>query len=196
MRLLRPHDYRRTRWKNDGGWTTQIASDPADPEAVGGAFRWRVSIAEIERDGPFSSFPGVDRDLLLLEGNGIELDIDDAPTRTLRQRLEGVRFAGESSVDCRLLAGATRDFNVMTRRDAVVAETLARPLAGAMLVFGQARTLRLVHVWSGQATFRTGGTSLDARQGDTVIASPAVGERLVIDGAGELVLVTFRDVDA
>jgi environmental stress-induced protein Ves len=29
MQLLRPHDYARTRWKNDGGWTTEIASMPS-----------------------------------------------------------------------------------------------------------------------------------------------------------------------
>ena len=28
--LLRGSDYRRVRWKNDGGWTTEIARDPAD----------------------------------------------------------------------------------------------------------------------------------------------------------------------
>ena len=32
LRVLHPRDYRRTRWKNDGGWTTEIASEPlADP---------------------------------------------------------------------------------------------------------------------------------------------------------------------
>ena len=76
LSLLRASDSQRVRWKNDGGWTTEIAREPADAAE---AFRWRVSIADIESDGPFSNFPGVDRDLLLLAGNGIELDIDGAP---------------------------------------------------------------------------------------------------------------------
>ena len=39
-----------------------------------GKLRWRVSVAEIARDGPFSSFPGVDRMLVLLSGHGVRLD--------------------------------------------------------------------------------------------------------------------------
>ncbi|MEP6882581.1 MAG: HutD family protein, partial [Dokdonella sp.] len=64
IRLLHARDYQRNRWKNDGGWTTEIASEPLADAASG--FRWRVSIAEIETDGPFSQFTGVERDLLLL----------------------------------------------------------------------------------------------------------------------------------
>jgi len=30
LALLRASDYRRVRWKNDGGWTTELARDPAD----------------------------------------------------------------------------------------------------------------------------------------------------------------------
>ena len=30
LALLRTSDYRRVRWKNDGGWTTEIAREPAD----------------------------------------------------------------------------------------------------------------------------------------------------------------------
>jgi environmental stress-induced protein Ves len=112
MGVLRSGDYARTRWKNDGGWTTQIARSDDPP---GDDFHWRVSIAEIETDGPFSSFPGVARDLLLLEGNGIELDIDDHAPLRLSRRFERAHFKGESRVQCRLLAGATRDFNVMAR---------------------------------------------------------------------------------
>ena len=126
MRVVAASENRRVRWKNDGGWTTEIARDPLDGER----FRWRISIAEIERDGPFSSFPGIDRDLLLLDGSGIELDIDDAPPRRLAQRFERVHFPGESRVDRRLLAGPTRDFNVMADRALVRAEVFARPLVG------------------------------------------------------------------
>src|SRR5258707_14720415 len=67
-RVLSPSDYRRMPWKNGGGHTHEIA---AHPEGAGmAAFAWRVSIAEIAQDGPFSSFPGVDRTLVLLAGNG------------------------------------------------------------------------------------------------------------------------------
>jgi environmental stress-induced protein Ves len=190
IRVIAAADCQRTRWKNDGGWTTEIARSADDD---GEDFRWRISIAEIESNGPFSSFPGIARDLLLLEGNGIELDIDDAEPRPLTRRFERVHFDGESKVECRLLAGPTRDFNVMVRRDAARAEVIARPLVGSMVIFPDAGAEWFVHVLSGHAQARSGeqtfvldtGCSLliDFRDGD--------GVRVVLDGGGELVLVKF-----
>jgi uncharacterized protein len=188
--LLRAGDYRRTRWKNDGGWTTEIARDPRDDDT---SFRWRVSIADIESDGPFSSFPGIDRDLVLLAGNGIELDIDDAPTLRLADRFQRVHFAGEARVECRLVAGATRDFNVMVRRDAVRAEVVARPLVGPMVIFGEHGCEWLVHVFSGHASARDGDAQHDAATGETLVIDfrDDASGRIVIDGGGELVLAKF-----
>ena len=198
LTLLRASDYRRVRWKNDGGWTTEIAREPAD---ASDDFRWRISIAEIESDGPFSSFPGIERDLLLLEGNGIELDIDDAPPRRLVQRFERVQFAGEAKVDCRLVAGPTRDFNVMARRDAVRAEVVARPLVGSMLIFAEAGVEWLIHVLAGHVDARSGGDRpMRADAGASLqvdfrrLESREKG-RVVLDGAGELVLTKFVAVD-
>jgi environmental stress-induced protein Ves len=190
VRALRSVDYSRTRWKNDGGWTTEIARSE-DPR--GADFRWRVSIAEIETNGPFSSFPGVVRDLLLLEGSGIELDIDDHASLRLSGRFERAHFDGESQVQCRLLAGATRDFNVMARRDAVRAEIVARPLVGAMVVFPEAGTEWLVHVFAGHASARNAGMRLALETCDSLHFDfrDGIGDRVVLDGAGELVMAKF-----
>lgn len=196
LRRLRRSDYRRTRWKNDGGWTTEIARDDAPGGgARDGTFDWRVSIADIERDGPFSSFPGIDRDLLLLAGNGIELDIDDAPPQRLDRRFQHVRFAGESSVGCRLLAGATRDFNVMVRRGVIEAEVIARPLAGPMLIFPQAGVTWLVHVVAGALAARAGDDSIAAEHDDTLLIDASGAARIVLEGSGELVLVRFTAIE-
>src|SRR6185369_11614525 len=71
FRLLTPSDYRPMPWKNGGGRTIEIAVHPVG--ATLDAFQWRVSIADIERDGPFSRFPGIDRTIVLLEGAGMHL---------------------------------------------------------------------------------------------------------------------------
>jgi hypothetical protein len=191
MRLLRPGDYRRTRWKNDGGWTTEIASCQDSGNAA--EFLWRVSIAEIETDGPFSSFPGVRRDLLMLAGNGMELDINEQPPRRLGKRFEHVRFEGEDTVNCRLLAGPTRDFNVMTRRDSATAEVHARPINGTMLVFSDPGSTWLVHVYSGKLTARPADNEISAEVNETLVIEAAAEnrERIVLEGGGELVLVKF-----
>src|SRR5690606_4041704 len=70
-RVIAAVDYRRERWKNDAGWTRQIH---AEPRADGGpGWDWRLSIAEIEQDAPFSAVPGADGELVLLEGHGLRL---------------------------------------------------------------------------------------------------------------------------
>jgi environmental stress-induced protein Ves len=188
LTLVRTSDYRRVRWKNDGGWTTEIAREPGDSAAD---FRWRVSIADIESDGPFSTFPGVSRELMLLSGSGVELDIDDAPPLRLTERFQRVRFEGESRVDCRLLAGPTRDFNVMTRRDAVRAEVMARPLVGPMVLFAETNVVWLAHVFSGNAEARADGTRTTLEIGDTLRIDFAARDagRVIIEGGGEIVLV-------
>jgi environmental stress-induced protein Ves len=184
--LLQPARYQRTRWKNDGGWTTEIVRR----EDGHGEFLWRVSIAEIERDGGFSSFAGVDRDLLLLEGNGIELDIGDEPPRSLTRRFERVHFSGELPVHCRLLAGPTRDFNVMVRRDAMTAEVAARPLVGSMLLFPDAGAAWLVYVHAGALALRRDGGETAAVAGETLLVE-GDGGRITLEGGGEIVLVKF-----
>ena len=111
--LLAPADYRRVPWKNGGGHTLEIAAEPPGSTVAG--FAWRVSVADIERDGPFSVFSGVDRTLVLLAGNGMRLTGACEPLE-LHTAYEPVRFAGEAALHCALVAGPTRDFNLMVRR--------------------------------------------------------------------------------
>ncbi|RJG15305.1 HutD/Ves family protein [Massilia cavernae] len=101
-------------WKNGGGSTTEIAVFP--PEAAFDEFDWRISLATIEKDGPFSVFPGIDRTLALIEGAGTNLDFDGERRFFLSEDDPVVEFAGESSVVATVANGPTTDFNVMTRR--------------------------------------------------------------------------------
>lgn len=110
-----------TPWKNGGGVTREIACWP--PGAGLGDFEARVSIAGIAADGPFSAFAGVDRQILLLDGGGVQLSSPDgAVEHRLDQPLAPFAFAGEAAIEARLLAGASSDFNLMTRRAALRAE--------------------------------------------------------------------------
>lgn len=103
-----------TPWKNGGGRTREIACWP--PGAGLEDFGWRCSAASIASDGPFSAFPGVDRQILLLDGDGVHLQGENIDHR-LTTPLQPFAFAGESALGCTLLGGASTDFNVMTRRD-------------------------------------------------------------------------------
>lgn len=113
--MLRASTYRRTRWKNGGGETMEIAISPAGASLDN--FDWRISMATVATDGPFSQFPGVDRTLCILDGAGIELGIDDEPTHRLDHESEPFVFSGDAAAHSKLIDGAVTDFNVMTRRD-------------------------------------------------------------------------------
>jgi environmental stress-induced protein Ves len=101
-------------WKNGGGSTTEIAIAPVG--ATLDKFDWRISLATIAANGPFSVFPGVDRTLALVDGAGVQLDIGAEGRFVLSEDDPIVEFAGESPVMAALTLGPTTDFNVMTDR--------------------------------------------------------------------------------
>jgi environmental stress-induced protein Ves len=114
LRLIRGDDCRTMPWKNGGGSTTEIA---IGPEGAGLAdFDWRVSIALVASDGPFSSFPGIDRTLTVLDGAGIRLHVADRAPLVLRPDSPPLAFPGDATTKAVLVAGPITDFNVMTRR--------------------------------------------------------------------------------
>ena len=114
MQILRASDRRAKPWKNGGGVTTDIASGPAGASLD--AFDWRISMALVASDGPFSMFDGVDRTLAVIEGDGMELTIGDRPVVTLGRGSEPLSFPGDAPTTARLMAGGITDLNVMTRR--------------------------------------------------------------------------------
>ena len=76
MRIIRASDCKTTPWKNGGGSTTEIAIGPAGASLED--FDWRISMARVASDGPFSDFPGIDRTLAVIKGSGLVLTIGDA----------------------------------------------------------------------------------------------------------------------
>jgi len=134
-------------WRNGAGSTREVAIEPPGAELATG-FVWRISIAGVAADGPFSRFPGIDRSLWLWRGAGMDLDIDGARVR-LDRPLQRVDFAGEVPVQARLLGGPTEDLNVMVARDRVRAAAAIVELAAgatwrAELALGQHVLLVLV----------------------------------------------------
>ncbi|CAN7230292.1 HutD/Ves family protein [Caulobacter sp. LjRoot300] len=128
MRILRAADRVATPWKNGGGVTREVAAWP--PGAGLDAFDWRVSLADVAADGPFSTFPGVDRILTVIAGDGLVLEIDGQGVR-LEPRAP-LAFPGKAAVAARLPAGPVRDLNVMVRRGAWTATV--QPWRGGRIV--------------------------------------------------------------
>ena len=137
MQVLRAQGYPRMPWKNGGGFTEEITRDSG--EGLDG-FGWRLSIADIEESGGFSSFAGYQRIITVLEGEGMRLLVDGQPTRPLLP-FDAYAFRGESQVSCTLLGASIRDFNLIYAPERYQARL--QWLDGTQRVFSSASTLLL-----------------------------------------------------
>lgn len=131
--VLRWSEYDSMPWKNGGGLTREVASgDVREPLASAqraDGFDWRVSVADVDAGGSFSPFPGIDRVITLVEGEGMVLTVDGAPHPV--EPLSPFAFSGDAATDCRLESGAVRDMNVMTRRGRATAQVRIVTVAAA-----------------------------------------------------------------
>ena len=196
-RVLRNADYRRMRWKNGDGWTTELAVFPLAADGAAAAFDWRISIAEIERDGAFSTFADCERHIALLDGVGMELRFDAAPSVRLDRRLQFFRFAGEWQTQGVLLSGPVRDFNVIVRRAAAAAEVWHRPLVGPMVFLAATDVTWFVYLVGGSATIKSqpGAPTLEA--GDSLLLEADTARaNTVLMGGGEVLIVKLTRVTA
>lgn len=116
MRLIAPSDFTTTRWKNGKGVTTELAISEAGTLAD---FDWRISMATVVEDGPFSDFSGFARCLVLLDGAGVQLRHESVQgqrtTNHLENTLDLAQFDGGSRTTAILTGGPITDFNVMAK---------------------------------------------------------------------------------
>lgn len=112
---LRPSDYLAMPWKDGGGVTEQIAIEPPDATLQGG-FLWRLSMARVERSGPFSRFAGYDRTLLLLEGGGLDLDFGTHGRCRIEAPFQPLTFSGDWEARAELTRGPVRDLGIISDR--------------------------------------------------------------------------------
>jgi environmental stress-induced protein Ves len=186
---LRPSDYRVMPWKNGLGTTTEIAVDP--PGARIDDFTWRISVADLGASGPFSSFPGLDRLLVQIEGAPMTLAHEGRGEHRLRL-FHPHRFAGELSTYGTLEAPPARDFNVMVRRDRASADLLVHELGlGAEAPVGSAGSAatRLVYVVRGAAAAEVDGEHAALGAADTLVVEGAGALSLTAGPAGAVVIV-------
>lgn len=183
--VIPANEYQRERWKNGAGWTRQIVRVPDCDD-----WDWRLSIAEIESDAPFSLFPGIERELVLLQGNGLRLRFGNGAVTELQPPHGRIRFAGEEALSGELLDGTTHDFNLMWRKERISAELLHRPLVGSMLFFTEPGTTWAIHLLAGQARFDEASGLPALWAGDTaLLENDEARQRFVLQGGGELLAI-------
>lgn len=152
-------------WHNGGGSTRVLHSGPASAEWL-----WRVSLADITQDGPFSAFPGVRRWFTVVQGAGVRQGLA-AGSVALTPNSSPVAFDGAEAPGCSLLGGATRELNLMLRA----------PGARACLL-----VVRPGLAWCGLDELnRRGGTPADPGAG-----TPSLGWRAVFNARPALLQCT------
>lgn len=183
MLVVRAADAAVMPWRNGGGVTREYLVHPGVD-----AFEWRVSVADVAADGPFSEFVGYDRVLTLLSGAGMALTFADGVTVALDQPLQHHRFAGEEAVTAKLLNGPTTDLNLFWQRDRWEADV--RVLRAPCRVAGGQPAL--VYVATGAVT--AGGVQLGA--GDLAVTDESTAAPLDVAGEADLVVFELRPVRA
>ncbi|ASR91127.1 HutD family protein [Alcaligenes faecalis] len=99
-------------WKNGGGTTHEIRCSPKNSDYE--HFDWRISLAQVHTSGDFSRFPGIDRHIMLIKGDNMQLTHHDHIH--VLHPFQPYAFAGEDRVACMLPLGPTQDLNLMLRR--------------------------------------------------------------------------------
>ncbi|MBN3805340.1 HutD family protein [Paraburkholderia sp. Ac-20336] len=208
--LIRGADLVAAPWKNGGGMTREVAAFPSRSSGqreAPGDFVWRVSVAEVAPAGPFSRFEGVDRTLVLLSGAGMLLDeLDDAEvvkSHALKQPLDVARFDGEARIEARLIDGATRDFNLMVRRDLALGvldvwrceakRAVSRMIEGDVVLLYCASGSVALGLASGvEAEAGREATQLQLETGDTLRIDIPRALTCTLEGTGAVLAISIR----
>ena len=111
MKWQPERDHRVMPWANGRGSTKEIVTSP-----IGDPWVWRLSLADVDEDGPFSLLPGIDRSLVVASGKGMRLEFDGSGATVVVRTFESVSFAGDLPTRAALLDGPVRDLNLMVRR--------------------------------------------------------------------------------
>lgn len=158
MKLFGASDYRVMPWKNGGGTTTELFVAGSEPDG----FDWRVSIATVASNGPFSRFEGYDRHIACIEGDGFDLRGGPKGEIAVLPDLAPRSFSGDWHIFGRLRSGACRDFNLIARRDMYQSSLTFHRFSGGFRIADPV-AWRFVYVLSGTADAT--GTSLAAGTG-------------------------------
>ena len=167
-RVLAFGDFVELPWANGKGSSYEILSDRRD-----GVWTYRVALAPVEESGDWSTLPGVDRSLVVVQGAGFDLAVDDGGVRAALPCAYGdvVHLRGDATTTCVLREGAAVDLGVMTYRDCgyrtLVTWHAVAPAEATPFEEGLAAT---------------GAPSIDLPPADVIFAA-APGARLRKDGA-------------
>ena len=181
-RIQRAEEHLAMPWANGAGVTYQVATFPEDADLR--TFAWRISMADVPEDGPFSAFPGIDRILTVLGPGDLRLFVNE--DELLAPRHVPVAFSGDDVVRAELVSGPITDLNVMTSRGICAATVHVEELREPLLVETSPDVTRAIVVLTGEAT--CDGESLFPR--DVLF----LADEIQLNGIGSLAMITITKV--
>jgi len=191
-KLLKAQDYRRMPWKNGGGETVEIA---VFPEGAGLAeFDWRISMATVATDGPFSVFPDIDRTLSILDGAGMTLSIDGRAPILLTQDSEPLPFPADSPTAAALANGTITDLNVMTRRG-IYRHDVERGVADRIREIELTADTTLILCDGPRLDVSAADISASLGPRDCLLIEGGRGTRVTLSGEGRYFVISLRRLD-
>lgn len=167
--VIRYDDHDLVPWKNGLGMTREVAN----AQRVDGRLLWRISLATVDRDGPFSDFSSYRRVIMMLEGDGMTLDFGPHGRAVLDRPFVPHVFDGGWPTSATLHGGPTRDLNVVTSHDGVRSHVEVLRLGPARETESPGPGLTFLHVLDGPVA-----------AADTVLET---GDTLRLDGSRQAV---------
>ena len=165
LRLIRQSEFTEGPWRNGMGVSWEIAS--FKPEGAAD-FSWRVAKARIDRDVPFSIYPGIDRVFMQLSGNGLDLEFEGGRVLQVHESFVPHAFACDVPLYCKLRNGPCFDLNLFTARGAYGAEPQVVQLEGLVEVALDGAEA-VVFALEGTAELAGQDGAIILRQGDAAV---------------------------
>lgn len=179
-------------WKNGGGVTTEIAAGPA--RDTDQAWSWRVSVADVGSTGAFSVFPGIDRTIAVVHGNGMDLQFEDGRMVPLELN-QPVDFDGAANVTGILRGEAIRDFNVMVDRRYFSAALSIVEGPDDVAVKTPVGAVLLIHVLDGACTAQMAARASETLEAqETAIYESATDMSVAVPQGARAAIVVLEDI--
>jgi len=179
VRIQRSREHTPMPWANGRGTSYEIASDRNES----GEWTWRLAMAPVNEDGPFSRIECVNRSLAVVEGAGMLLSVDRKKLQCLP--LQVVRFRGDAVTEAALTDGPIMDINLMVRRKEADGEMAMVSDAGLL------NGVSIVVAVGGSAQVKSGDLIIELERHDSVLECDADTMSLV---SGTVCVVSVKSL--
>jgi environmental stress-induced protein Ves len=178
-------EYHAMPWRNGRGTTHEIVREPANGES----FIWRLSLADVPASGPFSAFPGYERIVVLVSGDGFTLDFGEHGRAELTPAQRVARFAGDWQTNCTLRGAPCSDLSWMVRRADALASVRLFELAAEGAHEFDRDAMGAFFCIQGAVGLFAGGCEFALAEWDTALIAPRGERRWLLKPRGRASIV-------